>query len=43
MDNMNWNFPTPIWFGENRINEIQIACNELNINNPLIVTDPGIL
>ena len=43
MDNINWNFPTPIWFGENRINEIQIACNELNINNPLIVTDPGIL
>ncbi len=43
MDNMNWNFPTPIWFGENRINEIQIACNELNINDPLIVTDPGIL
>lgn len=43
MENMNWNYPTPIWFGLNRINEIQIACNNLSIRNPLIVTDPGIL
>ena len=43
MDNMNWNYPTPIWFGLNRVNEIQKACENLNINNPLIVTDPGIL
>jgi alcohol dehydrogenase len=43
MENMNWNYPTLIWFGLNRINEIQNACNSLNIKNPLIVTDPGIL
>ena len=43
MENMNWNYPTPIWFGLNRVNEVQIACNNLNIKNPLIVTDPGIL
>ena len=43
MENMNWNYPTLIWFGLNRINEIQTACNSLNIKNPLIVTDPGIL
>ena len=43
MQNMNWNFPTSIWFGLNRINEIQNACNNLNIEKPLIVTDPGIL
>jgi alcohol dehydrogenase len=43
MENMNWNYPTPIWFGLNRVNEIQNACNNLNIKNPLIVTDPGIL
>ena len=43
MDNMNWNYPTPIWFGLNRVNETQKACENLNINNPLIVTDPGIL
>ena len=43
MDNMNWNYPTPIWFGLNRVNEIQTACENLNISKPLIVTDPGIL
>ena len=41
--NTNWNYPTIIWFGNNRINDIQDACNELKIKNPLIVTDPGIL
>ena len=40
---MNWNYPTSIWFGEKRINEIQKACESLNIKKPLIVTDPGIL
>jgi len=43
MMSMNWNYPTTIWFGEKRINEIQKACEDLNINKPLIVTDPGIL
>ena len=43
MENMNWNYPTPIWFGLDRVKEIQIACENLNIKNPLIVTDPGIL
>ena len=43
MMSMNWNYPTNIWFGEKRINEIQKACENLNIHNPLIVTDPGIL
>ena len=43
MENMNWNYPTPIWFGINRIKEAQIACDNLRIKNPLIVTDPGIL
>ena len=43
MENMNWNYPTPIWFGLNRVSEIQNACNNLNISNPLIVTDSGIL
>jgi len=43
IQNINWNYPTPIWFGPGRIKEIQKACDELNILNPLIVTDPGIL
>ena len=41
--NVNWNYPTPIWFGLNRIKEINFACDEYNIKNPLIVTDPGIM
>ena len=43
IQNINWNYPTSIWFGINRIKEIQKACNDLNMKNPLIVTDPGIL
>ena len=43
IQNINWNYPTPIWFGPGRIKEIQMACDDLNILNPLIVTDPGIL
>ena len=43
IENINWNYPTSIWFGLDRIKEIQKACDELKINNPLIVTDPGIL
>ena len=43
IQNINWNYPTSIWFGLNRIKEIQKACDNLNISNPLIVTDPGIL
>jgi len=43
IENINWNYPTNIWFGLNRIQDIQKACNDLKINKPLIVTDPGIL
>ena len=43
IQNINWNYPTPIWFGPGRIRDIQKACDDLNILNPLIVTDPGIL
>ena len=43
MENMNWNYPTSIWFGMNRVKDIESACNNLNIKKPLIVTDPGIL
>ncbi len=43
MENMNWNYPTTVWFGQNRHREIQNACDAINIKNPLIVTDPGLL
>ena len=40
---VNWNYPTPIWFGIGRINDIYKACNQFNFSNPLIVTDPDML
>ena len=43
MQNMNWNYPTNVWFGVDRSKEIQQACDTLGIKNPLIVTDPGLL
>ena len=43
MQNMNWNYPTNIWFGVNRAKQIQEACNQLNVKNPLIVTDTRLL
>ena len=43
IQNINWNYPTAMWYGLNRIKDIQKACDILNIKNPLLVTDPGIL
>ena len=43
IQNINWNYPTTMWFGLNRVKDIQKACDNLNIKKPLIVTDPGIL
>ena len=39
MININWNYPTNMWIGENRIDELYLACKNLNINKPLFVTD----
>jgi len=38
----NWNYPTTIWFGNGRISELANACSTLGIQNPLLVTDPGL-
>ena len=35
----NWNYPTTIWVGQNRIKDLSLACKKLNINKPLFVTD----
>ena len=43
MQNMNWNYPTTVWFGTDRSQQIQQACDALGVKNPLIVTDPGLL
>ena len=42
MQKYNWNYPTTMWVGENRINDIALACKNLNINKPLLVTDNGL-
>ncbi|MDC1159926.1 iron-containing alcohol dehydrogenase [Candidatus Pelagibacter sp.] len=38
----NWNYPTTMWVGKNRIKDLSIACRTLNINKPLLVTDGGL-
>lgn len=38
----NWNYPTRIWFGVGRIAELPMACRELGISRPLLITDPGL-
>ena len=43
MQNMNWNYPTNVWFGPDRSKQVQQACDVLGVKNPLIVTDPGLL
>ena len=39
----NWNYPTSVWVGENRVKDLHIACNNLNIYNPLFVTDKDLI
>ena len=42
MQKTNWNYPTTIWIGQDRIKDLSIACRNLNINKPLLVTDKGL-
>ena len=42
MQKYNWNYPTTMWVGENRVNDIGFACKTLNIKKPLLVTDKGL-
>ena len=39
----NWNYPTTIWSGENRINDLSEACLNLKIKKPLFVTDKDLI
>jgi alcohol dehydrogenase class IV len=39
----NWNYPTTVWTGEDRIKDLSIACKNLKINNPLFVTDKDLI
>lgn len=38
----NWNYPTRVQFGVGRIAGLPLACKELNISRPLLVTDAGL-
>ena len=38
----NWNYPTTMWVGKDRIKDLSIACKNLNITKPLLVTDSGL-
>jgi alcohol dehydrogenase class IV len=42
MNKSDWNYPTTVWFGEGRIKDLHMACNQLKINKPLLVTDNGL-
>ena len=38
----NWNYPTAVRFGLGRASEIGAACQDLGMQKPLLVTDPGL-
>ena len=40
---LNWNYPTTVWAGENRVNDISDACLVSKIKNPLFVTDKDLI
>ena len=40
--NANWNYPTSIRVGADRLSELGPCCESLDIKKPLLVTDPGI-
>ena len=42
MHKYNWNYPTTMWVGNNRIEDLAIACKSLGISKPLLVTDNGL-
>ena len=42
MQKYNWNYPTTMWVGENRIKDLGAACKNLKIKKPLLVTDKGL-
>ena len=39
----NWNYPTTVWMGENRINDLSEAFEALNIKKPLFVSDKDLV
>ena len=43
MNNYNWNYPTTLWVGNYRIKDLSLACANLNVQNPLFVTDKDLV
>ncbi len=43
MKKFNWNYPTTIWIGEDRIKDLSQACKNLKILSPLFVTDKDLI
>ena len=39
----NWNYPTTVWVGENRVKDLIEACRNLDITKPLFVTDKDLI
>lgn len=39
LPNVDWNYPTRVRFGDNRVEELPAVCRELGISRPLVVTD----
>ena len=35
----NWNYPTSLWVGQNRVKDLSNACQNIKIKKPLFVTD----
>ena len=42
MQKYNWNYPTTMWVGQDRIKDLVEACKNLNIKKHLLVTDKGL-
>ena len=40
---INWNYPTSVWVGANRIKDLSQACKNLDISSPLFVTDKDLI
>ena len=39
----NWNYPTTVWVGKDRIKDLHIACENLKIKKPLFVSDKDLI
>ena len=40
---INWNYPTSMWVGQDRVKDLAQACKNLRITSPLFVTDKDLI